>query len=454
MIAALQSRRDGAVQKLVLAASYGALMVATAWLFPLLLPALVLSCLAVGGLVLAYQHLTAAWVGWILIAGLSLEMAMSDLAGPEAFQATITAVKGTEIGLVALMIARFGPVVDWLNPALAFLAMGGMGLVAGLHPELPISDMLRSLVGSITPFLVFFCAKPSGWSRAVLRAIPWAPVLSVALGSVPHVFGWRSMLMESGGVRLAGLGHPAFLAGVCLPAVYAGLLEWLRTASPRAAALIGVNLIILFLTGARAPAAYCAVVMGGSLLIAPNSAVPRAHRLALFAVGCAAVPVLMFVGETYSSLRLFEVLSGEAGHLSGRDLLWPYFEAAAARAPWFGWGLGAGNLVIPHDGQIAQLLHTWAAHNEYLRLEVEGGQIGRALLIVLFVAWVVTHTKQLAPRERVVLRLIFLTYAAHAVTDNVLISTPACVFYAFVAAVFAAADDPPTKCLRDAGHVA
>jgi hypothetical protein len=33
--------------------------------------------------------------------------------------------------------------------------------------------------------------------------------------------------------------------------------------------------------------------------------------------------------------------------------------------------------------------------------------------------------------------LAFIAYAGHASTDNVLISTPACVLFAFVAAVFA-----------------
>ena len=92
---------------------------------------------------------------------------------------------------------------------------------------------------------------------------------------------------------------------------------------------------------------------------------------------------------------------------------------------------------IPPDHPIVRLLHTWAAHNEYLRIRVEGGQIGRALLIGLFVVWVATRTRSLPAPEKGVTRLIFLAYAVHAATDNVLISTPACVFFAFVAAVFA-----------------
>ncbi len=46
------------------------------------------------------------------------------------------------------------------------------------------------------------------------------------------------------------------------------------------------------------------------------------------------------------------------------------------------------------------------------------------------------------------MRLVFVTFAAHATTDNVLISTPACVFFAFIAAIYAEADDAASKRLR------
>jgi len=41
----------------------------------------------------------------------------------------------------------------------------------------------------------------------------------------------RFLTMTTGGqpgARLAGLGHPAFLAGVCLPAIYACLIQLYR----------------------------------------------------------------------------------------------------------------------------------------------------------------------------------------------------------------------------------
>ena len=101
--------------------------------------------------------------------------------------------------------------------------------------------------------------------------------------------------------------------------------------------------------------------------------------------------------------------------------------------------------MIPPDGRIVQVLHTWAAHNEYLRIQVEGGQIGRCLLIVLFVAWVVSRTRDLHASDRRIMRLAFLAFACHAMTDNVLISTPACVLFTFATAVFTRDGKPAAR---------
>jgi O-antigen ligase len=141
-------------------------------------------------------------------------------------------------------------------------------------------------------------------------------------------------------------------------------------------------------------------------------------------------------------LRLFNLLAGEAGNLSGRELLWPAFRQAAASSPWFGWGVGAGNAIIPADSELARTIQSWAAHNEYLRVSVEGGEIGSALLIGLCLLWVVRHTWRLVPTDRTIVRLAFLAFAVHAYTDNVLIATTGCVFFTFATAVFARGRNP------------
>jgi O-antigen ligase len=164
------------------------------------------------------------------------------------------------------------------------------------------------------------------------------------------------------------------------------------------------------------------------------------------------LPLLAVLAGDLAAVRLFNVLNTEAANLSGRNLLWPAFRQAAAASPWFGWGLGAGNSVIPPDSELARLLQTWTAHNEYLRVQVEGGLLGLGLLVVLFVLWVVHHTRRLYRTERIIMRLVFIAFAVHAYTDNVLIATTACVFFAFATAVFArGADERAARLRRDGG---
>ena len=421
-------------------------------LAPGLLPLWFGAPIATIGLLLVATHLRLCWCLWLIIAGLSAEMTLLDLVGPEMFQITIAAVKGAEITLVGLTILRHGGRFDRYSPIFGFLWIGVGGFVAGVHPELTTPDMLRSLAGSVVPFLPFFCRIPAGWGRAMQRAVCYAPLTSCAIGGVLAILGLRPLFVDTGGLRLAALGHPAFLAGVCLPAIHAGLLRWLRQGATSDGLLMGMNLLILVLTGARAPITYGFLVCAVALLFAPDTAVPRSRRLVMALMAVASAPIVASFGEDYTSLRLFTILSSEASDLSGRDLLWPAFEAAAAEAPWFGWGLGAGNVVIPHQSQLVQLVQTWAAHNEYLRIAVEGGQIGRGVLIALFVAWVWSHTRRMERRDRFVLRVIFLAHAAHAMTDNVLISTPACVFFGLFAAMSAQAEPVRVPVTRAIGR--
>ncbi len=399
---------------------------------------------AVGALVLASilflatRHTVAFCVAWVLIAGMSLEMTLTDLVGPEAFQSTIAAIKAAQIGLAGLAALRWGVRIDPLNPALVFIGIGVIGILHGLAPGLTAADSLRSLIGSVAPFAFGFVRLRPAWASTMIRVIPWCPLAAVLGGGILAMAGVRPLFVDSGGMRLAGLGHPAFLANVCLPAIYAGLIGLWRDGRSMTLALLGVNLAILLLTGARAPLLCAAAVTVGSLLFVSGPAFPlRRRMLTLLLIACAIPPAALLSGDL-AEIRLFNLLNTDLANLSGREILWPVFEAAAARSPWFGWGLGAGNAIIPPDDPVARLLHTWAAHNEYLRIQVEGGEVGRALLILVFIAWVWIRTLPLPGPNRRIMRLIFIALAVHACTDNVLISTPACVLFTLAAAVFSA----------------
>ena len=409
-----------------------------AWAAPGLFWQALAGLAAVGVLFLAFRHTTGFCVAWLLIAGCSLEMTMTDLVGPEAFQSTIALIKASEIVLALLCALRWGVRADPWNPAWAFAIMAAVGISHGLYPGLSPMDSLRSLIGSVAPFVFCYVRMPRRWSEAVIQAARWCAVAAVAGGMVLAAAGVRPLFIESGGLRLTGLGHPAFLASVCLAGIYAGLIQFYRSGRPSELPLLGVNLAILVLTGARAPLFYAAAVGGATLVcVASPNVAGRWRLLLLLSAGVAALLLLalMLAGDL-ESVRLFNVLGSDLGNLSGREYLWEAFEAVTGGSPWVGWGIGAGNVIIPPDSPVAKLLHTWAAHNEYLRIQVEGGHLGRALLIVMFAVWVWRKTAVLPEAERRIMRLVFLAFAGHAVTDNVLISTPSCVLFALAAAVF------------------
>src|ERR1700761_6666478 len=89
---------------------------------PLFLMALTAS-VAAGVLFLAFCFPVRFCVAWLLVTGMTLEMAVNDLVGPAAFQPAIAVVKGVEILLGLICVLRFGPVLDPLCPAWAFLAI-------------------------------------------------------------------------------------------------------------------------------------------------------------------------------------------------------------------------------------------------------------------------------------------------------------------------------------------
>jgi O-antigen ligase len=420
---------------LLLACTCAVLAPALFWLLP--------SAVVAGAIAfLAFRFTPTVTAIWLLITACSFEMTAVDVFGPQSFQPTIALIKAAGIGLAVVAVLRWGPRLDLFNPALAWIAMFVGGLTHGLWPGLTAAESLRSLVGSVAPFVFGFCRLSPAWARHLICTARWSPMLSVVGGAAFDVAGLHPMFINSGGLRLAGLGHPAFLAGVCQTAIYACLIELYRNGRRQDLGLLGLNLLLLVLTGARAPLAYALAVVGLTLALVRSPVFPLRQRMLLLAGGATAAPLmlgLMFLlpSTDFSGVRVLNVLETDAGNLSGRQLLWPYFIRAADQSPWLGWGVGAGNFVIPLNDPVAKLLQTEAAHNEYLRVAVEGGQLGRAALVLLMVLWVRQHTARLRRSDRAIMRLVFVAFAAHAYTDNLLISTPACVLFAFATAVFA-----------------
>ena len=398
-----------------------------------MLPSLVvLAAFCLLGLTLRFPRM--ACVLWILALETSPDSWLDNLIG--GHEAIIGVMKAFGLVLVAVLMLRFGARRDRYNPSFAFLLMFAIGLIHGLYPGLSLLSSLRSLIGSAAPFLFGFVRLPANITQAIRRAAIWGPLFTTAFGALLAITGFDHMyVLEQGALRLGASGEPPFLAGFALIGVYAALFEFLRRESLTKAVPVLLNLIIILLTGARTPLALALLLCFSPLLL-------QRRLLAIAACGAIASLVLLFL-PTFTFLRVIDLAQlGEAASLSNRDLVWPYFQAAISTSPLFGWGVGAGKIIIPVTSELTALIGTNAAHNEYLRIGTEGGVFGLAILILLLFLWTLRGSRPLPQDQRWLMRLIFLGFLAHSATDNTLIATTSSVFFIWVSAVFATAPEP------------
>ncbi len=402
-------------------------------LLPVALAVGLLLCLGV--LVIRFPVTVSA--GWLLVAGTSPEMWLGEQM--PGYENTITAiVKVIGLALVVVCVVRYGARLDGVNPALAFIVMFLTGLAHGLWPTTTPMDSVRSLIGSAAPFAFSFSRLSRRWCNAIITATIWVSPVIVAFGFLLSAAGLRPVFTELDGVvRLEGSTHPAFLGGFAMTGVYAALVELYRDGRNKHLTMIVVNFLILIASGARAPLACALVVTAASFFMLKSTHFPTRRRIPLVMAGALLLPIGVALASGSSSIRLLNVLSSEAGDLSGRDLIWPRFEAAWDASPIFGWGIGAGKNVVDPDSLLAKLLGTTAAHNEYLRMGVDGGYFGLALLILMMALWAVRWTRNAPPTDRFIMRAVFICFAAHSFTDNTLIAATASVLFAWISAVFA-----------------
>jgi hypothetical protein len=394
--------------------------------------------LALGGLALvvalaaAARFPVAATLLWIIAIEITPDQWFSG-----AHETVIGVEKGAGVALVALLGLRFGWRRDRYNPGFAFVAMFFTGLLHGLYPGLTLTSSLRTLIGSAAPFAFGFVTTGPAFRRAVVRTVTAGPLLNLITGAALAALHVHAIYTMEGGVfRLAGAGLPAFLGGFALIAIYAGLLEMLRPQPVNLLepGLLVLNFGILLLTGARTPLALASLLILGVILAKRN-------LTALAAAGAMLAVAILFLGQ-FSFIRAVDLVqSGQAGNLSNRDLIWPYFEAALTASLWLGWGVGAGKMVVPATHGIAQLIGTNAAHNEYLRIGCEGGVVGLALLILCMALWAARGARAMPIAEGWFMRLVFIAFAVHSATDNTLIATTSSVMFIWITAVFSAPNE-------------
>ena len=420
----------------------GALLagLAVAWFAPAAFWLPLAAIPAAVGLALAAAYPAEASALWLAALATCPEMWLGALIGrsPEI----IAIDKGIGIMLLCLCLMRYGARLDIFNPGLAFLFMFGTGFAHGLWPGLDTADSIRSLIGSAAPFAFSWSRLTAAWSRRVIVTVIAAPFLIITFGACLAAAGLRPLYsLADGALRLGASSHPAFLAGFALISVYALLLEQVRGARNWHLVALGGDIVVLLATGARAPLGLALLLI---LLIAAAVPTPRwswRSRVPVLLAAAAAPAAAVIAAPFLPFVRLLSLAAqGDVTDLSNRTVIWPIYEAAFSRSPWFGWGTGSGKVLVPVGTLLWQLLGTNAAHDEYLRIAVEGGGIGLGLLLILMTLWLHRGTRGMARAERATMVLVFLAFAVHSATDNTLIATTASLMFAWVSAVFGRAE--------------
>lgn len=390
---------------------------------------------------LAYAKPVWAMVAWLVAVQSSPEMWLSDLIGQH--ELIIAVLKAAGLAVMALAAWREGARFDRYNPGFAFGAMFVGGIVHGFWPGLTLLASVRSLIGSAAPFGAGFIKLSAPMRRAIIRVTIAGPVLTVLFGAVLDALGVRAMVgFEQGALRLAAASSPAFLGGFAMIGVYAGILAYLRRKNPWLLGWIGLDLLVLVGTGARAPLGLAAFVLVATLVAVPSAQLSLQRRMVLLSLLVGSAGLMLLVLPDVRFIRVIDLWRlGEAGDLSNRTLIWPAFERAIAASPWLGWGVGAGKVVVNLHSSLGELLGTNAAHCEYLRIPTEGGFIGAALLVALLVLWVWRGSAKLPRDQRIVIRLVFFAFAVQSVTDNTLIATTSLAFFTWARAVLVFADE-------------
>ena len=427
-----------AMQRLM-AASGALALLAVAVLQPayllLILPAAVAALAALA----FYQYPVALAWALVLCFGLGLDIQLDTLtavAGGGGTVATLGAavVKVVPFALAGALMLRYGlsPAINW--PILVYVAIAGLSLaILPIGRVAGYGDMVRSLIGSTAPFVIGLALAPRRVWTTVVRGAALVPLISVVGSVFTEITGFYPMFGLFG--RFQGLHSAPFLAGFCVTAVFASTLEYLRGFRLRWLLLIGANLAVLLATQARAPLIAVALFLLLVFVLSGRGILPLKRKVDMVMGGM--VPALLLLGPVL--LYALQRFTEEGDNFSGRDIIWPYFLDAIEQRPLFGFGLGAGKLIVDPEDPTIKLLGSSAAHNEYLRLAVDAGIVGCAAIFLSVIFWIWSGTRRARPADQLVLRCALVAALLHSGFDNTLIASTSVMQFCFFAAALARA---------------
>jgi len=339
------------------------------------------------------------------------------------------------------MILRYG--VNWRinGPLFAILLFLATSLVFGdVHPALSQFQIAKSLIALLIPWLFLNVKFDDKTVDGLLLGIALMPIISVLAAIPVEMTGALNRIGEpfqtiqsdyTGAARLTGMNYPAFLAFFGYVSFLVCLYKMVIENRRGFIFLLLLNLALIIFSGTRMPSLLAVMLAGLMIFFASKETLKGASKVNLLLLGLVFVSVVMVFYWPQLEARMFAQTSDSAVNLSGRDEIWSYFLAAFHESPVFGKGVGAG-VVLLED---VIIYSSTAAHNEYLRLLVDGGIVG----LLLYIGGVVVHlafdAKYLTRDEKVLIFGFFFLLAIYSLTDNALTAPPTLVM-GLVVAIF------------------
>jgi len=345
------------------------------------------------------------------------------------------------IGALIPPVVRVGirPVMNYGIVSIVILGMMTFVVCtpyAGLTPM----QTLKSFVGLALPYVFFNINLRRSWIDPHLTVIALFPLISLLLGGLAEIFQIRDVIGRpwlvvghefTGAMRLAGINIPAYLAFFCYISFFVCLYKAIAVKSRTFYVIAAANLLILILTGTRTPSV-CAIMLAGiSIFFSSGRDLRGSSKFVVTILGLSFLAAILAYYWPDLQARMAEN-SSEAGNginTSGRAGMWAYLLAIWDVNQVFGRGLGTGAIALldaVNEPNFAR-----AAHNEYIRLLVDGGVVGLIIYIVGLAALLI--------QEGVFIIALFLSFAVYSFTDNTISSPPSIILFYAIALMMAKA---------------
>ncbi|MBN1668948.1 MAG: O-antigen ligase family protein [Anaerolineales bacterium] len=285
------------------------------------------------------------------------------------------------------------------------------------HPNLGSLQPIKSFLGLTLGWFVYMLK----WSpkRKYLRSLAWLALVNIAVGVLLYFLGIRGFYATdfTGGFRLNGSSIAAHLA----------MLAWIGTAVSMGEVARGkrqylwlglANFAIILATGTRG------ATLGALFIFLPYGLESLQHFFqrgrvarAFLLLGLAALLVAVVAMPNF--LRRTFIDNSGAINTSGRYDAWEFFITEGQEAPWLGRGFGAGT--VANVGQVNSAFRV--PHNEYIRMFVDGGLFGAALVLGSFILTFRHILRNQTGRRRSALLFMLLGFAVYSFFDNTLSTT-------------------------------